>query len=78
MKTSVTTGSFLWGGVFILVFLLSQDFWFSWDQPPALGPWNIPLRIYYFIFLQFLLAVLLAVFLRRRPGGNRNDSDAPD
>ena len=75
MKASVTTASYLWAGVFTLVFLLSQDFWFSWDQPPLLGPWNIPLRIYYFVFLQFLLAVVLGVFFAHWPDRKPNDSD---
>jgi len=75
MKISVRTGSCLWAGIFTLMFLLSQDFWFSRDNQLQLGPWNYPLRIYYFVSLQFLLAVLLAAFLARRSGHKNNDSD---
>ena len=53
-----------WTGLFAALFLLSQDLWF-WDSAIHLGPGNFPLRIYYFLFLQLLLAVLLAVFVRR-------------
>lgn len=75
MKVSVKTGGCLWAGVFALIFLLSQDHWFLWDNQLRLGPWNFPLRIYYFIFLQFLLAAMLRLFLVRGTGRKPNDSD---
>ena len=61
---SIKTSIWRWTGAFATLFLLSQDLWF-WDAAISLGPGNFPLRIYYFVFLQLLLAVLLAVFVRR-------------
>ena len=75
VKVSVKTVSYLWAGVFALIFLLSQDHWFLWDDQLRLGPWNFPLRIYYFVFLQFLLAALLGVFFAHCSGRKPNDSD---
>ena len=71
VKVSVKKG--LWAGVFVLVFLFSQAHWFLLDGGAGPGPWNLPLSVYYFLFLQLLLAVLLGVFLGRR--SSRNDSD---
>ena len=56
--------NWFWSGLFVTLFLLSQDFWF-WDGAIRLGPWNLPLRIYYFLLLQLSLTVLLAFFIRR-------------
>ena len=75
MKLLVTTGSCIWAGIFSLLFMLSQDHWFPWHDPVQLGPLNFPLRIYYFVFLQFLLAVLLGVFLA---GRSKREPDDPD
>lgn len=72
---SINKSSWLWAAIFSLLFLLSQDLWFGWDSPLQLGPWNFPARIYYFVFLQFLLAALLVVFLSRRSNRNSNDSE---
>ncbi len=58
------TANWRWSGLFATLFLLSQDFWF-WDDAVRLGPGNFPLRIYYFLVLQLILTVLLAVFVRR-------------
>ena len=60
--------------IFGLLFLLSQDLWF-WDAAIHLGPGNFPLRIYYFVLLQFLLVVLLAVFVRRLLRGDEGEPD---
>ena len=60
---SLNNRTWRWTGAFASLFLLSQDLWF-WDGGIHLGPGNFPLRIYYFLFLQLLLAVLLAVFIR--------------
>jgi hypothetical protein len=63
-----------WIGIFAFIFLLSQDFWF-WDGELKLGPWNFPLRVYYFLLLQFLLAVALGVFILRSSRRERDESD---
>ncbi len=71
---SDSNSTWRWTGAFAALFLLSQDLWF-WDAAIHLGPGNFPLRIYYFLFLQLLLAVLLAVFVRRLL---RRKEDEPD
>jgi len=75
MKVPDKIGSCLWAGIFAIVFLLSQDHWFLWGDQVRLGPLNFPLRIYYFVFLQFLLAALLGIFLTRWWDRKPNDSD---
>lgn len=55
------TKSILWFGVFTALFLLSQDYW-SWDEELILGAANYPTWLFYFIALQFILAILLALF----------------
>jgi uncharacterized membrane protein len=53
--------SVLWFGVFTALFLLSQDYW-SWDEELILGLANYPTWLFYFIALQVILAILLAMF----------------
>ena len=72
MNMSAIKGSCFWAGIYVLLFLFSQLHWFLADD---LGPWNFPLRIYYFLLLQCLLAVVLGLFLARRPGREPNDAD---
>ena len=78
MNMSAIKGSCLWAGIFVLLFLFSQLHWFLADDPIRLGPWNFPLRIYYFLLLQFLLAVALGLFLARRSGRKPNNTDPGD
>ena len=61
---SNNTANWCWSGLFAALFLLSQDFWF-WDDVVKLGPANFPLRIYYFLILQLMLSVSLALVVRR-------------
>ena len=57
MNPAAKTGNRLWAGMFLLVLVLSQDAWLFWDPDVLLGPWNLALRVFYFLGLQFLLAV---------------------
>ena len=71
---SLNNSTWRWTGAFAALFLFSQDLWF-WDAAIHLGPGNFPLRIYYFVLLQFLLVVLLAVFVRRLLRGHEGEPD---
>ena len=75
MNLADKTGNRLWAGIFTLVLVLSQDAWLFWDADVLLGPWNLPLRVYYFLGLQFLLAVLLAAFFASL---SRREAKHPD
>lgn len=64
----------VWGILFVLLFLLSQDF-LLWDGEIHTGPWGFPLRVFYFLLLQGLLVVLLTGFLA---GRSRDDNPGPN
>ena len=59
---SLNNSTWRWTGAFATLFLLSQDLWF-WDAAIHLGPGNFPLRIYYFVLLQFLLVSFFSLIL---------------
>lgn len=58
---SKSSSALLWLALFTLLFLLSQVYWL-WADDPALGPWNFPIWIFFFLGLQIALALLLIVF----------------
>ena len=62
----------VWSILFILLFLLSQDFPL-WDGEVHTGPGGFPLRVFYFLLLQGLLVVLLVSFLAGRSRDDRPD-----
>lgn len=66
-----------WGVAFIVIFVLSLDFWW-WDVPQPFGPFRLPRWIYYFVLLQFLLAGVVHLFGRRYWQGEGDDADRDD
>ncbi len=56
--------SSFWFFCFTLLFLLSLDFW-AWEQDVAIGLWNLPVWIFYFVGLQISLALALLVFTQK-------------
>ena len=56
------TASFWWFS-FTLMFFLAFDYW-SWRQPITLAWFNLPPWIFYFLGLQFFLAIALFTFAR--------------
>lgn len=53
-----------WAAGFGLLFVLSLDYWW-WDGPVRFGPFGLPLWIYYFVFLQLVLAIAIWRFSRK-------------
>lgn len=56
--------SSFWFFCFTVLFLLSLDFW-AWEQDVAIGLWNLPVWIFYFVGLQISLALALLVFTQK-------------
>ncbi len=56
--------SSFWFFCFTLLFLLSLDFW-AWEQDVAIGLWNLPVWIFYFVGLQISLALALLIFTQK-------------
>ena len=56
--------SSFWFFCFTVLFLLSLDFW-TWEQDIAIGLWNLPVWIFYFVGLQIFLAIALWVFTQK-------------
>ena len=56
--------SSFWFFCFTLLFLLSLDFW-AWEQDIAIGLWNLPVWIFYFVGLQISLAIAFWVFTQK-------------
>ena len=61
-----------WIIIFVVLFLLSLDFW-SWGGGPSRGPLGIPRWIYYFLLLQLALAAAIHFFGR----DHWHDEDPP-
>ena len=56
--------SSFWFFCFTVLFLLSLDFW-AWEQDVAIGLWNLPVWIFYFVGLQISLALALLIFTQK-------------
>ncbi len=52
-----------WTIIFVVIFLLSQDFLF-WKHPVTLGWLGLPGWIYWFVILQVVLVVALVAFAK--------------
>ena len=52
-----------WTTIFVAMFLFSLDYW-RWDEPVTIGLLGLPRWIYYFVFLQLLLAGAVFLFSR--------------
>ena len=50
-----------WTALFTILFILSLDYW-AWDGPVRFGPFRLPIWIFYFIALQFVLAAAVHRF----------------
>ena len=64
MITSNLRSLWLWSAGFGVLFVLSLDYWW-WEGPVRFGPFGLPLWIYYFILLQFALAIAIWRFSLR-------------
>lgn len=53
--------AFFWFFCFTILFLLCLDFW-AWMEPPTWTLFGLPSWIFYFIGLQLLIAIAIAVF----------------
>jgi len=53
----------VWFIVFIIIFLLSQDFW-SWDNAVTLGIFGLPVWLYWFFGIHLLLVFAIYLFTR--------------
>lgn len=58
---NIKESKIFWLIIFAVLFLLSLDFW-NWGHDSSLGFLNIPSWIYYFGFLQIILAAAIFVF----------------
>jgi hypothetical protein len=66
-----------WLTIFVLLFLLSLDYW-NWGLDSNPSFLNIPSWIFYFGFLQFILAVAIFVFSKtywRQSLNKKKDTD---
>ncbi len=52
-----------WTAIFVAMFLFSLDYQ-RWDEPVTIGLLGLPRWIYYFVFLQLLLAGAVFLFSR--------------
>ena len=53
-----------WALLFAIIFVVSIDLWW-WGSSAALGPLGLPWWIYYFVALQFVLAIAVYGFAVR-------------
>ncbi len=56
--------SSFWFFCFTILFLLSLDFW-AWEEDIAIGLWNLPVWIFYFVGLQISLTIALLIFTQK-------------
>ena len=78
MSTSNIRSLGFWAGAFVLLFLLSLDYWW-WDGPVRFGPFGLPAWVYYFAILQLLLALAVWRFGRKHwtsVGGDETNGGA--
>lgn len=58
---NIKESGIFWLAIFMVLFLLSLDYW-NWGSTSDLGFLNIPVWIYYFGFLQVILALAIFIF----------------
>jgi hypothetical protein len=63
--SGVKVTSLPWAAVFILIFILGNDFW-NWGREPMIL-FGLPLWILYFMGLGVLLSLCFALYLRSNP-----------
>ena len=66
-----------WTALFGLLTALSLDYWW-WGAVVRLGPAGLPTWIYYFVLLQFVLAICVYVFAQRYWSPRNSDGKGDD
>ena len=61
MTTNNRSNTLLWTSLFVVLTILSLDYWW-WGAATRLGPTGLPIWIFYFVLLQLVLAACVYFF----------------